>query len=442
MANIILAPRPETGHINATIGLARRLSRRGHRVSYLTLPDYVDYVAAQGFTSLPMLARAFPRGWVAAERARSFGEGRWRSWLRTRVEALRMFTAICDEPFEEHAAALSADALLVDRELPALALRAIAIGLPTATVATTMPARRLSGVSPYTCGWTPDDDTRSRLRADLAWRRLILARKVRAQLGRTVGAESWRILYARAAARFGYRGRIHHDAIGAPEIDLPQLVLCPRAFDYPWTPDVEGMTHGAAFIDSVRRELAARPSSLDEDRRLIVCSFGSQGHRLGGHVQLMVALVQAMASRPHLRLCLALGDQLSSRALPPLPGNVEAQPRIPQLQLLRRAALFITHGGLNSIKESIHCGVPMLVAPIGFDQPGNAARVAFHGIGIRISANAGATIGRVVDGALEDETMRVATHAMRRRFAEADAAGDGLELVERLLPIRAMGAAS
>ncbi len=55
------------------------------------------------------------------------------------------------------------------------------------------------------------------------------------------------------------------------------------------------------------------------------------------------------------------------------------------MELLSRADLFITHSGLNSIKESIFYAVPMLVFPIEFktDHPGNAARIVYHVLGLR-----------------------------------------------------------
>ncbi len=60
-------------------------------------------------------------------------------------------------------------------------------------------------------------------------------------------------------------------------------------------------------------------------------------------------------------------------------------PRVDQLEVLSRAKLMLTHGGLNSVQECIHFGVPMLVVPIKHDQLGIAARVRELGIGEVIS---------------------------------------------------------
>jgi UDP:flavonoid glycosyltransferase YjiC (YdhE family) len=59
--------------------------------------------------------------------------------------------------------------------------------------------------------------------------------------------------------------------------------------------------------------------------------------------------------------------------------------KVPQLKVLEIADLFITHGGLGGIKESIYYKVPMLVYPLDphYDQSGNALKVEHHGIGLR-----------------------------------------------------------
>ena len=45
--------------------------------------------------------------------------------------------------------------------------------------------------------------------------------------------------------------------------------------------------------------------------------------------------------------------------------------------------MMITNGGMNTIKECISLEVPMIVLPVKYDQHGNAARVVYHGLGVR-----------------------------------------------------------
>lgn len=64
-----------------------------------------------------------------------------------------------------------------------------------------------------------------------------------------------------------------------------------------------------------------------------------------------------------------------------LPDNIYAYSFVPQLEVLKHVNLFFTHGGMNSINESMFYGVPMLVKPIVNDQPVNALRVETLKIG-------------------------------------------------------------
>jgi MGT family glycosyltransferase len=86
-----------------------------------------------------------------------------------------------------------------------------------------------------------------------------------------------------------------------------------------------------------------------------------------------------------VQLVMSLGGALTAEALGELPGSPIVVKYAPQLELLKRTSLFITHAGLNSVLESLSAGVPMVAIPIGDDQPGIAARVAWLGAGEFIS---------------------------------------------------------
>jgi zeaxanthin glucosyltransferase len=74
-------------------------------------------------------------------------------------------------------------------------------------------------------------------------------------------------------------------------------------------------------------------------------------------------------------------------SLTELPGAPLVVRYAPQLELLERATLTITHAGLNTTLESLSNGVPMVAIPITNDQPAVGARLHWAGAGEVVSLN-------------------------------------------------------
>jgi hypothetical protein len=73
-------------------------------------------------------------------------------------------------------------------------------------------------------------------------------------------------------------------------------------------------------------------------------------------------------------------------------------PHTPQVEILKRAHLFITHAGMNSVSEAVNYGVPVICLPLSGDQPFVAWRVADElNLGIRLQPDDTLTVGRVSD---------------------------------------------
>ena len=95
------------------------------------------------------------------------------------------------------------------------------------------------------------------------------------------------------------------------------------------------------------------------------------------------------------------------------------------LSRLRRAALTITHGGLNTALESLARGVPMVVLPVTYDQPGVGARVEWAGVGRSIPVGR-VTVDRLRDAVrtvLGDPAYRMRAGSIRASIAAADGRG-------------------
>lgn len=78
---------------------------------------------------------------------------------------------------------------------------------------------------------------------------------------------------------------------------------------------------------------------------------------------------------------LSLGKRTNIATLGTIPRNFVVQEFVPQLELLQRTALFITHGGMNSVSEALYYGVPLIVIPQTADQNLVSQRIEQLGAG-------------------------------------------------------------
>ena len=68
-----------------------------------------------------------------------------------------------------------------------------------------------------------------------------------------------------------------------------------------------------------------------------------------------------------------------------LPKEILIVKSTPQIEILKRSSLFITHSGMNSTSEAVHFGVPMICLPNQVDQPVVVYRISDElGLGIRL----------------------------------------------------------
>lgn len=88
-----------------------------------------------------------------------------------------------------------------------------------------------------------------------------------------------------------------------------------------------------------------------------------------------------------------------------LPGNVHLTERLPQPLLLESVDLFLTHGGFNSVRESLRTGTPMAVWPQFGDQHGNARRTEELNVGRAVTDSSPEGIAALCREVLADTTI-------------------------------------
>jgi MGT family glycosyltransferase len=82
---------------------------------------------------------------------------------------------------------------------------------------------------------------------------------------------------------------------------------------------------------------------------------------------------------------MSIGHGVSAASLGAPPANIVVQPHVAQLDVLARAAVFVTHGGMNSVSESLYHRVPMIVVPQMSEQQMVGKQVAALGAGLYIA---------------------------------------------------------
>lgn len=83
-----------------------------------------------------------------------------------------------------------------------------------------------------------------------------------------------------------------------------------------------------------------------------------------------------------MRVIMSIGTNVPVADLGPLPPNFVVESHVPQLDVLSRASVFITHGGMNSVSESLYHGVPVVVVPQMSEQAIVGARAEELGAGM------------------------------------------------------------
>lgn len=129
------------------------------------------------------------------------------------------------------------------------------------------------------------------------------------------------------------------------------------------------------------RELESQMLGLSR-RPLVYVSFGTF---LSAREDVLRRVARALRDLP-VNVVLASGpaDVAAGQALP---SGWIVRPVLPQLQVLRRADLVITHGGNNTLTEALTFGVPLLVGPFSSDQFDTAQDVLAGGVGAVFDPN-------------------------------------------------------
>ena len=383
MAAIFFFSLPAHGHVNPTLPLVRELTSRGHRVLYYDVEAFREKIEAAGAQVVPIDAYMPPAPEDIDRRAgKDFA-----SLIEMAADlTLSLNERVAQDVAEHHPACVVGDSVCIWGKL--LARRH---GLPFICSTTTFAFNDQS------------------------------ARLMKRQPGEVLRMLLGMPRMARKLRQLREHGHDAPDVISliGNDTKTPTIVYTSRLFQ----PMSETFGDSYAFVGpSVMQRYPRRP----HDRPLVYVSLGTV---LNNAPDFYRSALQALSGMD-CDAILSIGDAVDPAALGPVPGNVRIFPRVNQLEVLAGADVFLTHCGMNSVSESLLCGVPMVLFPQHGEENAVAIRCEQLGAGLRLKRPSASCIRSALEAVLGDDRYRRAAQTVAEDFARCGGAAEAADFVE------------
>ncbi len=354
-----------TGHLNPMTTLGYELQRRGHRVTLFGILDARPQTLAAGLEFWAMGETEFPAGASAAANTK-LGELSGIAAFKQIVIMFQQSTAMLLDEAPQAISAAGIEVLLIDQTSSGGSTVADFLKLPFITVCCALMLNLEVGIPPFNTAWAYSPAWWAKLRNHFSYQ--LMARIIQPIL-KTV---------ADRRQQWNLPPHIHPND---PFSKLAQICQQPSEFEFPRQQLSPCFHFTGPYSRPDSREPADFPFEKLTGQPLIYASMGTLQNQLSG---VFKNIAQACVGLD-AQLVIALGGGSNPASLPDLPGSPLVVGYAPQLELLQRATLTITHAGMNTALESLSNGVPMVAIPIANDQPGVAARIAWTGTGEMVS---------------------------------------------------------
>jgi len=203
------------------------------------------------------------------------------------------------------------------------------------------------------------------------------------------------------------------------------LLLTSKHFEYPYTLPARTLFAGPVLDDpSWATDLNLNNDGSDEPLVLVTLGSAFQ-NQLDAYRRVVRALRDVKA-----RAIVTLGNVFCVDELQP-PDNVRIVESAPHGKILERASATVTHGGHGSVLKSLSFGVPLVCLPLGRDQFENAARVEWHGAGLKVDSAADpSTIAHAIERVLNEREFVVSAKRLGVAIREEIANGIAVRELE------------
>jgi len=368
---VVFFPEGAYGPTNNCVGIGDVLRRRGHRVVFIIEESFAGTLEAKGFeerlmrlTPPPEVEEAPGQFWkdFIRDTAPVFRKptiDQLAEFIAPTFEALIDGAKYVDERLVEIIDELQPDLVVEDNVVTFPAL--ISSGRPWARIASCNPAEIKDARVPPPFSGLPTEDTRD-------WEQFWSAYDSALE---GIQAEFSQFCQVRGAPPLPKRDLIH-------ESPWLNMYLYPSEVDYPRARPLGANWHNLqASVRATDPDWELPPELTGGDQPLIYLSMGSLG---SADVELMRNLISELAEAPY-RVIVSKGPQHDQFELA---ANMAGAEFLPQTSVLPQVDLVITHGGNNTVTESLYFGKPMVLLPIFWDQHDNGQRIDETGYGVRL----------------------------------------------------------
>ena len=413
MAKIGMITFPGSGHINPMAALGRKLMDRGHQVTFFSLLDMEQPIRDAGIAFRAYGTQDFPIGSVRQfdqQVATMRGSAALKKFMGRQALTCRLQLAELPSLFVEE----GLDLLLVDVVEGGALTAAEYIGLHAISVALIPPVMNENSAPPPFFGWRYRTGRIARARNWLGNRLAALAlRPVLHQLVRQ-----------RAAWKLPKRS-------GELYSTLMTITQIPALLDFPRKHWPAQFMHTGPFIDERVRPAVPFPWERLNGKPLVYASMGTLQN---GVVQVFDAILKAIASFD-VQLVLSTGDTIPAERLSVPSASTIVVSRAPQLELIERATLVITHAGINSSLEALTQGKPMVAIPVASDQPGVARRLERVGVAevVPVTKVSVKRLKAAIAKVLGDARYRERAAEIQKQLAALQGLDQAASLVETML---------
>lgn len=213
--------------------------------------------------------------------------------------------------------------------------------------------------------------------------------------------------------------------------NIPELVLAPLDFEFTEKKLRENQYYLGSMVQPFPESIIERKfeklfervkSAKAQGKKVIYCSLGTIHliHTKGESEKFFKKVIDVFSEKPEYEVIISVGAE-SKDKIKTSASNIVVFESVPQRALLREVDLFITHGGLNSVQESILAEVPMIVYPLNnkWDQNGNAARVVYHGLGLagKLKSETPSGLSAKIQKGLSSQEMKLNLAKMSKKLS-------------------------